>query len=123
VYENYQQNLVIMKRRIPFLLTIATMLVLVFNTETIAQATGTISGLVQDANTIQGLPGASVILKGTNYGTYTESNGRYQLQRIPAGSYTLVVNYIGYEAEEREIQVTSGERIPATTRYCSSWSP
>lgn len=89
------------------------MLVLVFNTETLAQSSGTISGLVQDANTREGLPGASVTLKGTNYGTYTESNGRYQIQRIPAGSYTIVVNYIGYEAEEREIQVTSEERITA----------
>lgn len=86
------------------------MMVLVFNTETKAQSTGTISGVVQDSNTLEGLPGASVLLRGTNYGTYTESNGRYQIQRVPPGTYTLVVNYIGYEAEEREVTVTASER-------------
>ncbi|WP_210422411.1 SusC/RagA family TonB-linked outer membrane protein [Spirosoma sp. KCTC 42546] len=50
------------------------------------------------------LPGVSVVVKGTNRGTTTDANGRYQIN-IPEPatgptSLTLVFSYVGYVAQE-----------------------
>ncbi len=59
----------------------------------------TISGTVTDQSTGQGLPGVSVIVKGTTVGTATEANGSYTLN-VPADANTLLFRYIGYENKE-----------------------
>ena len=46
-----------------------------------------------------GIPGVSVVLKGTTTGTATDANGNYALS-LPDGTGTLVFSYIGYTAEE-----------------------
>jgi TonB-linked SusC/RagA family outer membrane protein len=50
----------------------------------------------------EGLPGASIILKGTSTGTTTDADGKYALN-LPDASGTLVFTYIGYEAQELAI--------------------
>lgn len=57
-----------------------------------------IKGTVTSENG-EGLPGASVILKGTSTGTTTDVDGKYALN-LPDGSGTLVFTYIGYENQE-----------------------
>jgi TonB-linked SusC/RagA family outer membrane protein len=47
----------------------------------------------------EGLPGASVILKGTSTGTTTDVDGKYSLN-VPDGAGTLVFTYIGYVNQE-----------------------
>lgn len=51
------------------------------------------------SETGEGLPGASVILKGTSTGTTTDVDGKYSLN-VPDGSGTLVFTYIGYLNQE-----------------------
>lgn len=49
----------------------------------------------------EGLPGASVVIKGTQTGTLTDENGKYQ---IPAGKNdVLVVSFIGYLNQEVKV--------------------
>ncbi len=55
----------------------------------------TISGTITDYNGLK-LETASVILQGTNTGTTTDKEGRYSLQNILNGTYTLKISYIGY---------------------------
>jgi TonB-linked SusC/RagA family outer membrane protein len=57
-----------------------------------------VSGKVT-ANNGEGLPGVSVILKGTAVGTATDVQGKYSLT-IPDGSAILVFSFIGYITEE-----------------------
>ncbi len=63
----------------------------------VAQAQ-TISGRVTDADSKEGIPGASVFIKGTTTGTITDADGKYTLT---ATSGALVVYQIlGYKTQE-----------------------
>ncbi len=57
----------------------------------------TLKGTVTD-ETKQGLPGASIIVKGTAQGTVTDSDGNFSLD-VPKAS-TLLVSYVGYLTQE-----------------------
>lgn len=60
----------------------------------------TVTGKVTSAE--GGIPGVSVLLKGTTTGTTTDSEGGYSLA-VPDGNGTLVFSYIGYTTEEAAI--------------------
>ncbi len=64
----------------------------------------TVSGLVTGEGNI-GLPGVSVLVKGTQTGTNTDANGRFQLA-VPNESSVLVFSFLGYASQE----VTVGNR-------------
>ncbi len=57
-----------------------------------------ISGQVKDEQGAT-LPGVSVVVKGTTFGTTTDAQGNYNLSVAGANS-TLVFSYVGYEAQE-----------------------
>ncbi|MFY0650576.1 MAG: SusC/RagA family TonB-linked outer membrane protein [Cyclobacteriaceae bacterium] len=59
-----------------------------------------ITGKITDENG-QGLPGASVVQKGTSNGTTTDLDGNYQVT-LPEGSIA-VISYVGYVTMEIEI--------------------
>ena len=56
-----------------------------------------ITGTVSDVN--GPLPGASVLVKGTNNGTTTDFDGKFILDKLAAGA-VLQVSYMGYTAKE-----------------------
>lgn len=58
----------------------------------------TITGTVSDENG-QGLPGVSVVLKGTTRGTTTNADGKYRLN-VPDRSAVLVFSFVGYGSQE-----------------------
>ncbi|WP_343702114.1 TonB-dependent receptor [Chitinophaga sp.] len=60
-----------------------------------------VNGRVTDAAGA-GLPGATVVIKGTSTGAATDANGYFKL-RAPRGA-TLVVTYIGFKSEEAVAQ-------------------
>jgi TonB-linked SusC/RagA family outer membrane protein len=49
-----------------------------------------------------GLPGVTVLVKGTTLGTATDANGRYTLP-APATATTLVFSFVGYTSQEAKI--------------------
>ena len=51
------------------------------------------------AESDEGLPGVSVVLKGTNTGTVTDASGNYTLS-VPNANARLVVSFIGYLTQE-----------------------
>ena len=59
--------------------------------------TGTIKGFVFDSETGEPIIFTNVYLDGTSFGSTTDENGLYVISRIPAGNYTLMVKYLGYE--------------------------
>ena len=58
-----------------------------------------ISGIITEADTGAPLPGATVLVKGTNNGTTTDFDGAFQLSNVDK-SATLVVSYIGFKTQE-----------------------
>lgn len=75
-----------------------------------AQTNGNIKGQVTDTEG-NALPGASVQIKGTTKGVSTNTAGNFELQGVREGSYTLVVNYMGYKPAEIEVQVKGGSTV------------
>ncbi|RZK54845.1 MAG: hypothetical protein EOO59_11070, partial [Hymenobacter sp.] len=62
----------------------------------------TLRGQVLDYDSEEGLPGVTVLVKGTTVGVSTAADGTFTLQ-VPPGSTTLVASFIGYVAEELPI--------------------
>ncbi|MBO8130951.1 MAG: TonB-dependent receptor [Candidatus Marinimicrobia bacterium] len=75
----------------------------------LGQATGNISGYVYDSSTKEPLAYANVLLKGTFIGAATDKDGRFSILNVPAGDYTLLISYIGYEEKEIDVTVKPGE--------------
>jgi iron complex outermembrane receptor protein len=73
-----------------------------------AATAGEITGVVFNDETLTPLEGANISLEGTRWGTTTDQNGIYVLRNVPAGRYTIAASYIGFEPEEREINIEEG---------------
>lgn len=72
--------------------------------------TGTIAGVVVDAEQGDPLVGATVAIVGTNQGVAADLEGRYRLTNLEVGEYDLRFSYIGYQPKTVEgVSVTDGE--------------
>ncbi len=65
-----------------------------------SQGKGTLAGLITDKEFKQPLPGVNVILKGTYYGGASDFDGRYKIENISPGTYTVKVSFMGYKTLE-----------------------
>lgn len=73
-----------------------------------------IRGFVTDAASEQAMQGASVaLLSGGDimYGAVSDGDGYFLLSRITAGTYSLRISFIGFEAYTEEINVRAGDVI------------
>ncbi len=78
-----------------------------------AQATGSIRGRILTDVGLP-LPSAQVSLEGTRIGGLTNQDGRYQIDRVPAGTYTVIAQIIGYHTEQQEgVTVLAGATAQA----------
>ncbi len=62
-----------------------------------AQPTGAIKGKIIDKATKQAITGATVEIKEIQHGVSTDTSGNFILKDIPAGSYSLIVSFVGYQ--------------------------
>lgn len=77
-----------------------------------AQA-GTIAGRVTDQASQRPLIGAQVLIAGTTRGAFTDQDGRYRLDNVPAGEVQLRVRVIGYVTATRAVAVAAGQTVAA----------
>ena len=63
---------------------------------TLAQETFTLSGYVKEAGSKELLLGVTIYTEDKSAGTVSNNFGYYALQ-LPAGTHTLVYNFIGYQ--------------------------
>lgn len=56
-----------------------------------------VKGVVTDDKTGEAIPFANVVLDGTHYGSATDLNGFYLINKMPEGTYTLRVRVVGYQ--------------------------
>lgn len=68
----------------------------------------TIRGTVTD-DTNEPLPGATIVVKGTQNGTSTDIDGNFEINVHRQGKVTLVVSYVGMKT--KEVQATSGAKL------------
>ncbi len=58
---------------------------------------GVIRGTVLCKNSLQGLAGANIVVKGEKSGAGSDIDGNFVIHQLPYGIYTLEVSYQGYE--------------------------
>ncbi|UYZ62729.1 TonB-dependent receptor [Hymenobacter weizhouensis] len=87
-----------------------------------AQAqTGTIKGTIRDEKTKEAIIGASVGIEGTGLGAATDLDGSFEIGKVPAGTHTLVVNYVSYQRKTiPNLQVDAGKVVVINTALTES---
>ncbi len=88
-----------------FMLFLASLFIIGVVNAQISRVTGTVT------SSEDGLPviGAAVMIKGTGVGTVTDANGKFVLNKIPAGAKTLEISYMGMET--RTVGIKSNVRV------------
>lgn len=62
--------------------------------------TGRISGTILDSKSGETLPGAMVVIEGTNKGASADFDGKFSINNIPAGKVNISVSYISYDTKK-----------------------
>jgi TonB-linked SusC/RagA family outer membrane protein len=73
-----------------------------------AQGEGTITGVVTDQTTQQPVPGAQVVVVGTQRGSMTDAEGRFSIAGVPAGTYDVRARRVGYAPNVQRVIVAAG---------------
>ena len=96
-----------MRSRIPMLLL--ALAIGAPSSDLAGQQVGTVTGQVVDAGTGQPIASAQVLVAGTNRGTLTRSDGRFLIDRVPAGQHEVRVVVIGYATASQQVSVLAGQ--------------
>lgn len=85
-------------------------LLLITQTSYAQQPSGSVKGTVK---TSDGKPASSVTitLKETNKATIVDQDGKFTLNHIKPGNYTLIASYVGFTPQTREVEVKSHETV------------
>ncbi|HAV54147.1 MAG TPA: TonB-dependent receptor, partial [Aequorivita sp.] len=71
--------------------------------------TGVVTGIINDGEYNDVLSFANVIVKGSQTGTTSDFDGKYNL-KLDAGTYTLVFSFVGYQTKEiTEVKINPGQ--------------
>ena len=91
------------------------------NTITAVAQTGNghVKGQITDADGGP-LPGASILIKGTNRGVTSDLAGNFTFLNLSPGKLVLVTNYMGFKPVEMEVTVKSGETVTTKVQLSSN---
>ncbi len=85
------------------------LLLLFFSGISYAQV-GSIIGKVVDKSTREPLPGVNIQVLGTDFGSATNVNGEFTIERIKVGTYSVQASFIGYTTEVKtDVILTSAK--------------
>lgn len=86
----------------------------------VAAQTGSITGMVVDATSGQPLESAQVFIPALNLGGLSNTQGRFLLLNIPAGTHEVRVELIGYNSSTQEVTVSAGQAASVEFRLNST---
>ncbi|MCS4032994.1 TonB-linked SusC/RagA family outer membrane protein [Salinibacter ruber] len=69
---------------------------------------GAVTGTVTEAESGNPLPGATVQIPDLETGAATDASGQYRIVGVPEGEQTIRVTFVGYETQERTVNVPAG---------------
>nr|WP_279310278.1 TonB-dependent receptor [Salinibacter ruber] len=84
-----------------------------------AQTWGRVAGTVTDSTEEAPLPGVTVLVEGTDFGTATGPDGSYRLE-LPTGRYTLRFSAVGFSSEVDSVVVTKDSETRLDVTLASS---
>lgn len=83
---------------------------LAFNAFIYSQEYGNITGKIIDSKTGEVIIGANVILEGTMIGAATDIEGKYFINNVPDGIYTMNISYLSYSKSKiTNVEVLAGK--------------
>lgn len=88
--------------------TILSALSLLICTSVLAQSRGSLKGVIVNEKN-ESISSISIELQPLQHRTATDENGQFYLSFIPAGSYTVMVTGIGFQARKENILINSGK--------------
>jgi len=74
-----------------------------------SQTSSSISGTVKDGKEV--IVGASIQLKDAKIGATTDQSGNFEIRNVQPGNYTLVVSYLGFIKESKNVTVKQGQNV------------
>jgi len=89
------------------LLTVITM-VLLTSQVALAQV-GSITGTVTDSESGETVPGTNIVITQLERGAVSDVDGNYEIQNVPAGTYTLTASFVGYRTFRETVIVQGGQ--------------
>jgi TonB-linked SusC/RagA family outer membrane protein len=108
-------NRLIMKKSLIKIILLAAIILLPMKSKVIAQdakTSYTISGVVTEEGTDEPIPGATVMIKNTTYGTISDVDGKYSFSvELAQGNYQLIISFLGYTTVNKEISLGSDKNI------------
>jgi Ca-activated chloride channel family protein len=79
-----------------------------------SQQTGSLAGMVTDARTGRAISGAAVNILNTQFSALTDNQGKYLINNVPAGKYSIQASSARYDAQIRKnITVKAGSNVTA----------
>ena len=84
--------------------TVQLLILVITSFSTLAQDKSTLSGYIKDETTGETLIGATVLISGSTRGAVSNIYGFYSLT-VPQGNYKIVVQFVGYNSIEREVNL------------------
>ena len=75
---------------------------------------GSISGIVLDATLNEPLPYVTIVLKNsaeeTINGTITDNDGKFEINKIPGGTYHVNIQFIGYKTIKKSVTINNDSK-------------
>jgi iron complex outermembrane receptor protein len=102
-----------MRHKVQWILTslILSSIIIFSSTKSFGQ-TASLFGIITDAKTNEELVGANIVITSGEFrkGASTNSTGKYEIQNLPPGSYTITTTYLSYEEKiTTNVTITAGE--------------
>jgi outer membrane receptor protein involved in Fe transport len=60
---------------------------------------GSMNGTITSKSTGETMPGVNILVLGTTLGASTDLDGKYSINYIPAGTYTIVASFISFKSD------------------------
>lgn len=95
-----------LRQRLPFRFPLAFLFIGVgafIPVSAAAQGSGVVAGEVRDASTGEPLPGANVLIGSTTLGASTGLDGRFEIEDVPIGPWTVAASMVGYESRSDDV--------------------
>ena len=78
-------------------------------------STGELKGTVIDSKTGETLPGATILVEGTNLGVAADMDGKFSLGKLTPGQYKIVVKCVAYSSKQvEEVIIENGKTTSLT---------
>ncbi|MFN2314821.1 MAG: carboxypeptidase-like regulatory domain-containing protein, partial [Bacteroidales bacterium] len=55
------------------------------------------------------LPFATIALKGTTIGAFTDETGHFQITNLPTGEFTVIASCVGYKPVEKRVAISENQ--------------